>query len=195
MAEDNMSGARKQAGKNKRKQGHKLVLATVIIILIPVVFIGYVLATSAVGQNRPVEGNRFGSADLEPRISEDEVNSVKETVSSISGVQSVEVNLKSATLRVSLDLNDDADTSAVKAAANEAYDNISDELPIETYFTNKEDGKMYDLEINAYNYLVDDTHSQDGQIVVEITKTGDGKKTTDVLTTPRDKGLVKEITR
>ena len=48
----------------KRKQGHKLIWFTVIVIAIPVIFVAYVLLTSAVGQDKPVIGNRFGSNDL-----------------------------------------------------------------------------------------------------------------------------------
>ena len=51
------------------------------------------------------------------------------------------------------------------------------------------------LEVDGYNYVVDNSHPQSGQIYIKITKTAPGKKTTDVLTTPKDQELVNEITR
>ena len=58
----------------KRKQGHKLIWFTVIVIAIPVIFVAYVLLTSAVGQDKPVVGNRFGSNDLNPKITQDNLH-------------------------------------------------------------------------------------------------------------------------
>lgn len=195
MAENSKRAARKQAKKTKRKQGHKLVWITLIIIAIPFAFVAFVLATSAAGQNQPVEGNRFGSNDLNPSISDEQIETIQSDLSSLSGVQSVEVNLKSATLRITMDVQDDASQKSIRSTANRAYNIVDSTLPITTYFTNTDNGKMYDLEINAYNYLVDDSHPESGQIAVEITKTGEGKKTTDILTKAKDKSLVKNITR
>ena len=50
---------RRHTSNKPTGQGHKLVWFTVIIIMIPVVIVGYVLLTSLGGQNRPVEGSRF----------------------------------------------------------------------------------------------------------------------------------------
>ncbi len=191
MAEKN----RKKKRDIRRKQGHGLVWLTLFVILIPVVFILYVLATSAVGQDKPVPGDRFQGNDLNPKITKENVEEVQSRMSSISGVDNVTVNLKSATLRINLDMGDSMDTDAITDAVDEAYDIIDSMLPIGTYFTNHDDGKMYDLEINGYNFIPAEGQDTGGQVIVEITKTGAGKKTTDVLTKPRDKDLVDEITR
>lgn len=93
----------------KRKQGHKLIWFTVIVIAIPMIFVAYVLLTSAVGQDKPVVGNRFGSNDLNPKITQDNLDQIQSALTSIDGVQNAEVTLKSATLRISVDCADDAD--------------------------------------------------------------------------------------
>ena len=69
-------------------------------------------------------------------------------------------------------------------------------LFIDQYFTNREDAKMYDLEIDVYNYIVDDSHPAEGQIYIKTTKTGAATdRVTDVMTTAKDPELVAQIKR
>ena len=75
---------RKRVASNKSKgQGHKLVWFTLIIIMIPVVIVGYVLLTSIGGQNHPVEGSRFSKTDLYPAITDDNISSLESSLSNI----------------------------------------------------------------------------------------------------------------
>lgn len=181
--------------KNKKpKQGHKIVWFTLVIILIPVAIIGYVLLTSLGGQNEPVVGNRFDSKDLNPAISNDQIDQVQNAVSSIGGVESVEVNLKSATLRISIDIADSSSAESCNAIAQEAYNQVVAILPAETYFTNTEEAKMYDLEIDAYNFLLDDAHP-DGQVYFKVYKSGAGSTVTQNMTEAKDPELVGQIVR
>lgn len=179
----------------KVKQGHKLVWLTLIIIAIPCFLIGYVLITSMGQQNQPVIGNRFRQGDLDPKITQDQLNQIQSSVSEIGGVESATVNLNSATLRVHLNTADDASSEQIEAIVNEAYERINAILPIDQYFTNNENGKMYDIEVDGYNFLVDDAHPQDSQIYIKITKTGAGFRVTDYLTVPKDETLVSQIVR
>lgn len=152
---------RKRVASNKPTgQGHKLVWFTVIIIMIPVVIVGYVLLASLGGQNRPVEGSRFSKKDLDPAITDDNISTLESALSNIENVEKVSVNLLSATLRVHIDLIDSATDDVASAAINSAYSVINEQLPIDTYFTNKDGSKMYDLEIDSYNYLIDFTQSK-----------------------------------
>lgn len=195
MAEIKKSKPQKVKNKsNKRKQGHKLVWFTLIIIAIPVVFVGYVLATSAVGQDKPVTGNRFSSKDLNPEITQENIDAVQTTISGIDGVDNVEVSLKSATLRISIDCSDDASQDTIQSIADQGYDAVNSVLPVETYFTNTDDGKQYDLEVGAYNFVPSDSNT-DGYIYIKETKTGNGNKTTDVETSAKNQEVVDSITR
>lgn len=186
---------RKRVASNKPTgQGHKLVWFTVIIIMIPVVIVGYVLLASLGGQNRPVEGSRFSKKDLDPAITDDNISTLESALSNIENVEKVSVNLLSATLRVHIDLIDSATDDVASAAINSAYSVINEQLPIDTYFTNKDGSKMYDLEIDSYNYLIDDTHTADGWTYLKLTKTdaSDGP-VTDNMTVAKDAELSNQL--
>ena len=186
---------RKRVASNKPTgQGHKLVWFTVLIIMIPVVIVGYVLLASLGGQNRPVEGSRFSKKDLDPAITDDNISTLESALSNIENVEKVSVNLLSATLRVHIDLIDSATDDVASAAINSAYSVINEQLPIDTYFTNKDGSKMYDLEIDSYNYLIDDTHTADGWTYLKLTKTGasDGP-VTDNMTVAKDAELSNQL--
>ncbi len=94
---------RRHTSNKPTGQGHKLVWFTVIIIMIPVVIVGYVLLTSLGGQNRPVEGSRFSKTNLDPAITKDNISSLESALGNIDNVEKVSVNLLSATLRVHID--------------------------------------------------------------------------------------------
>ena len=185
---------RKHTANKPTGQGHKLVWFTVIIIMIPVVIVGYVLLTSMGGQNHPVEGNRFSKTDLTPAITDDNISSLESSLSSIDNVEKVSVDLLSATLRVHLDLVDSATDDVAKQALDSAYSIVNDQLPIDTYFTNSDNAKMYDLEIDSYNYLIDDTHTKDGWTYLKLTKTGaSDSPVTDNMTVAKDAELASEL--
>lgn len=196
MALNKTKPKKTQKKNTESKQGHKLVWFTLIIIAIPVVIVAYVLLTSMGGQGEPVVGNRFNGEDLNPNITEEAMNSIQEQASGIGGVEEVTINLKSATLRVHLNMDDSYTQDQIQAASDQAYEIVAATLPIDQYFTNREDAKMYDLEIDAYNYIVDDSHPAEGQIYIKTTKTGAATdRVTDVMTTAKDPELVAQIKR
>ena len=196
MALNKTKPKKTQKKNTESKQGHKLVWFTLIIIAIPVVIVAYVLLTSMGGQGEPVVGNRFNGEDLNPSITEEAMNSIKEQVSGIGGVEEATINLKSATLRVHLNMDDSYTQDQIQAASDQVYEIVAATLPIDQYFTNREDAKMYDLEIDVYNYIVDDSHPAEGQIYIKTTKTGAATdRVTDVMTTAKDPELVAQIKR
>ena len=196
MALNKTKPKKTQKKNTESKQGHKLVWFTLIIIAIPVVIVAYVLLTSMGGQGEPVVGNRFNGEDLNPSITEEAMNSIQEQASGIGGVEEVTINLKSATLRVHLNMDDSYTQDQIQAACDQAYEIVAATLPIDQYFTNREDAKMYDLEIDVYNYIVDDSHPAEGQIYIKTTKTGAATdRVTDVMTTAKDPELVAQIKR
>lgn len=188
-----MINGKKSPKKQKVKQGHKLVWLTLIILIIPCVMIGYILLVSARETDQPVEGNRFGPNDLNPKIEESQFAAIQGDLMNIGNMESATIDLKSATLRVHLNLVDNADDAMLEDAANQAYDIINNHLPIETYFTSNADAKMYDLEIDSYNYLVDDTHPTEGWRFVKVVKNNSGNRVTDHVTTPRNPDLANQV--
>lgn len=196
MALNKTKPKKTQKKNTESKQGHKLVWFTLIIIAIPVVIVAYVLLTSMGGPGEPVVGNRFNGEDLNPSITEEAMNSIQEQASGIGGVEEVTINLKSATLRVHLNMDDSYTQDQIQAASDQVYEIVAATLPIDQYFTNREDAKMYDLEIDVYNYIVDDSHPAEGQIYIKTTKTGAATdRVTDVMTTAKDPELVAQIKR
>ena len=104
------------------------------------------------------------------------------------------MNLKSATLRISIDVSDDANADTCNAIAQEAYNQVNGILPVDTYFTNTEEAKMYDLEIDAYNFLLDDTHTE-GQVDIKVYKSGAGQVVTQNMTEAKDPELAGQLVR
>lgn len=179
--------------KQKVKQGHKLVWITLAIILIPLVIVGYVLLTSAQGSDQPVEGSRFSANDLNPKIEDSQIADIQGQLMTIPGVETATIDLKSATLRVHLNMQDGASDEELENGANQAWDIVNSILPIETYFTNTTDGKNYDLQIDSYNYLVDDAHPAEGWRFIKITKTGSGERTVDNMTQAKNPDLADQV--
>lgn len=196
MALEPLAQPKKRVSKPKKqkvKQGHKLVWLTLLIVFVPIALIGYVLMTSAKESDQPVEGNRFNISDLNPRIQESQMAAIQNDLMGIGGIEGATYDLKSATFRVHLNMVDHADYDSLKAAALQAYDIVNNYLPIDTYFTNSADGKNYDLEIDAYNYLVDDQHPIDGWRVVKVSKSGAGQQVIDILTQPKNAELAQSV--
>ena len=177
--------------KQGEKQSHLLVWIAAAVILIPTLIVGIVVMTSTENSGEPVVGSRFSENDLDPAISEDAITQVQEAMQGLDYVESVEVNLKSATLRININLEDqvdEADQDLVENIAQDAYDAVNEILPVDTYFSQKEDGKMYDLSINVYNYSsFDEEHTEDHWIYVCLTKTSASQESVvDVPSVARD---------
>lgn len=179
----------------KQKQGHKIVWLTLIVIAIPCVIIGYVLFTSMGTQNKPVVGSRFGKDDLNPKITKANIKDIDAQLRTIEWVDDVSVNLKSATLRILIDIADNSDAEFAQTVIDQATAIVYGICPMETYFTNTETGKMYDVEINVYNFQVDDMHTTDGQTYLMYTKTGAGSPVVDNMNDARNWDIVAQIKR
>lgn len=153
---------------NKVKQEPNWLLRiTLAVIIIPLLVIAVMLLTSIDKSGTPVVGNRFDN-QLEPEIKDSQLDEIKETLT-YSNVDNVEVNLKSATLRILIDANDGVDRAQIERLANDAYSKVTNILPISKYFTNKKENdktiKMYDLEIHVYNLIPEEGNQ--GQIYVK----------------------------
>ena len=189
---------KKETKKNAGKQSHILVWIAAAVILIPTILVGVVVMTSTENSGTPVVGSRFSETDLNPAITDDQITQIEAAMKELDYAESVEVNLKSATLRINIDLDDivdEVDEELVKKLASQAYDKVDAILPVETYFTQQSDAKMYDLSINVYNYSsFDEEHTEDHCIYVCLTKTSASEKSVvDVLSVPRDEETAEAV--
>ncbi|MEF9962305.1 MAG: hypothetical protein RR863_06405 [Erysipelotrichaceae bacterium] len=184
-----MSKVNSQKVKNKK---HNYILWTgLVVVMIPVCILIYIVFGTLGNSDEPVNGNRFDQ-DLNPAISEKNVKELKGSLV-FDGVEGVSVNLKTATLRININTNDDLDEKAIGDIMNQAYDKVVTLLPIETYFTNKKNCQMYDIEVNVYN-LIPDEKTTITPIYLVKSKTAAAKEATvDVKTTPLDEEVVNQL--
>jgi len=142
--------------RKKKRMSHETRVSTIIVIfelllfMVPIAVLCYILVQATDGQKTPALGNRF-VGDLNPSISNNAVNSIKNSLSTITDVENVEINLKTATLRITIDAKDNATKEELEVIVNKAYDIVAESLAIETYFTNTTSKRMYDLDIKAFN--------------------------------------------
>lgn len=145
----------------KRKKKNIILWIAFVILLIPCLILGYLIIDSTGNKHEPIPGNRFDH-DLNPEIKKEQLNQIETSLKNDS-VQKVSINLKSATLRILIDTNDDLNAQQIEGLANQAFDQVASILPIETYFTNEKKKMMYDLEIHVYNVI-----PQEGVTVEQI---------------------------
>lgn len=179
--------------KNLSKSSKILYTVAGIVILIPLVLLIYIYFGAKDNAGKPTVGDRFEDS-LNPAITEKQLSELK-TALKIDGTEKIEINLISATLRVNIDTADDASADTITSIMNQAYDSVNSILPIDTYFTNnKKSKKMYDVEINVYNYIPDETKSADGQIFMIKTKTAAASEpNVSVPTTAKNEEVAKKL--
>ncbi len=189
----------KKTVKNKNdapKKPNYLLWVTIIIIAIPCLILMYIFIGSRESSSTPVEGTRFKNA-LDPKITEEDLKALESSLK-LDNAEAIEINLKSATLRININAKDDLSQKAIKKLITDTYKKVDEKLPVKTYFTNKENGdnvvKMYDLEISAYNYIPEKEEDKKGQIHLSRVKNSSAEKPVDdVLSSPRDKQSAEEI--
>lgn len=157
--------------KKTKKEPNWILRITIIVLLVPILAIIFVLLTSIETKGEPVFGGRFDE-QLKNKITDTQLKEVK-NILVYAGVESVSVNLKSATLRVNINAADTIDRASLEAIAADAYAKVISILPVDQYFTNIVEGektiKMYDVEVSAYNFIPTDVN-QVGQLSILISK-------------------------
>lgn len=174
-----------------------IVRITALVIIIPLAIVAVLLLTSIENSGEPVVGDRF-DAHLTNEISNAKVKEVEKALV-INNVDTVQVNLKSATLRVLIDANDNANASTIESIAKSAYNEIVAILPVDTYFQNivEEDHvvKMYDLEIHVYNIIPDETSTQSQLYAIQYKNASNENVGFDWVTTPKNDEMVDSLIR
>jgi copper chaperone CopZ len=177
--------------KKKMSKASILLIIGLIIIAIPFIIWGAILFDASSNSNNPVIGERFTN-DLDPAIENNDVSSIKTSMEAISGVEAVEVNLKTATLRINIDADDSITKEEMLTMLDNAYNKVDSQLSVSKYFTSTSTKRMYDLEIHIYNSL-DDVES-DSYIYVQLIKNSmmvEAEKA--VVSEPKDPQLVADM--
>ena len=181
----------KTTKKRKLSKAAIILILGLLIILIPLGVFGSVLLHSWITNNNPVIGDRFAN-DLDPAITKDNMNSIKSQISSISGVEKVDIVMTTSQMRVNIDTADNLSQEQITNIAQDAYQKVNGVTPVATYFTSTNEKKMYDLAINVYNYIKEDDETM---IYVLLTKNSKMEKPeTQVVSEPVNAELAYELT-
>lgn len=169
---------------------YRRIIVPAFAVIIPCAIFLIVLITASINSNSVVIGKRYRN-DLNPKITNDDISTVYSQITSISGVDSAEVNLKTSQLRILIDANDSITTEDADRIAKEAYNRVNTVLSIVTYFTRNNQGeKMYDLEITVYN----DISINDGLIIYSLVKNSKmDEYQTSISSEAKDEDLVNSI--
>ncbi len=182
--------------KEKKRLSRSAIVLIVglIIIAIPVcIFLG-ILGVSAMQTGTPREGSRF-DGDLDPAITETNVESLKTKLSALSSVEDLEVVLSQGQLRIFIDTVDTLSEEQVDSLLTSAYNAVNSELPISTYFTASESKKMYDLQINVYTTAEASAIGDDNGRQYKLLHKNSAEETygIDDLAHPKDPALAAEL--
>lgn len=178
--------------KKTGKRSNILYWITAIVIIIPLILLIYIYVGAKESSGHPTVGSRFKDS-LNPAITSQELDKLKSMLK-FDDVDKVEVNLISATLRISIDTKDNVSEDTVEKIMDEAYDDVNKVLPINQYFTNKKDDKMYDVEVHVYNFIPDAKHPDDKQIYMIKTKTAAAKKpNVSIPSSPKNKSVAEKL--
>ena len=148
-----MSSKEKKVKKKKTVRKADIILIVgLIIIALPFCVLGWFLISAQLASGKPNLGDRYAN-DLDPSITSSEQKDIEKDVKNIDGVEDVNVELTTATLRVYVDISDSAVETDAVSIANQTYDKVVNVLSPSIYFSQHDNMKMYDLSIGLYNHI------------------------------------------
>ena len=138
--------------KTRRKIsfGGWILLFSLVIVIIAGSAFAWMLYSAISEKGHIIVGDRF-QLELDPAIETAKVGEVKTAIEAETFAVKTSINLKSATLRILVQVKSELTDAELSAAILKIKDDVHAILPIETYFTSTPDIKMYDLEIQVYN--------------------------------------------
>ena len=179
--------------KTKLSKPALILIIGLIIIAIPCFIFGGILLSSALQSGTPVIGSRFDN-DLDVKISNDDVTKLKDNLESLTGVEAVTIDgTTTGQCIVLLDVVDSYSEEEASKVADEAYKKVIDVLPVNTYFTATDTNKNYDLSIHVFNRLEKGDDSESWSYVILTKNSKMELPETQVVSTPLDDHLAKEL--
>ena len=147
MSEVNKTKVTRQ--KKRLSKSALVLIIGILIIAIPIAIFLAILGISALQTGSPRLGSRFNN-DLNPEISNSQVEALTSELKAMSSVEEVEVILAQGQLRIFVDTDDNMSDEQFDSLLTSVYSKVNSSLPIDTYFTATDTEKMYDLAINVY---------------------------------------------
>jgi len=136
----------------KWTKSNTILTVGIIVIMIPITFVGVMLIRAYFATGEPINGNRIDN-ERAVEITQTQLDEINSQIKGLSEVETVEIQLKVATVRVYVDIKNTVLSDDYESLLTVIYSKIDDELPIADYFTNQDTLKQYDLEIHLYNDL------------------------------------------
>ncbi len=136
--------------RRKISFGGWILLFSLSIVIIAGSAFAWILYGAISEKGHIIVGNRF-QMELDPAIEKAKITEVKTAIEANAFAVKTSVNLRSATLRILVQVNGELTDAELSAAILKIKDDVNAALPIDTYFTSTPDIKMYDLEIQVYN--------------------------------------------
>lgn len=151
MSEKNVKTKKqKKAPSNKGgKYSLLIIFVMVVLIAIPSFLVGSIIYDSYMRTGVPTVGQRFEN-DLVNKITEDNLKQLESSLGTVDNVESVSVELQSATLKVYVNVEDSFEKEGYPDLTKQVYDQLLTILSIEKYFTSNGNVKNYDLEITVF---------------------------------------------
>lgn len=147
MSEVNKTKVTRQ--KKRLSKSALVLIIGILIIAIPIAIFLAILGISALQTGSPRLGSRFNN-DLNPEISNSQVEALTSELKAMSSIEEVEVILAQGQLRIFVDTDDNMSDEQFDSLVTSVYSKVNSSLPIDTYFTATDTEKMYDLAINVY---------------------------------------------
>jgi hypothetical protein len=136
--------------KRKISLGGWVLLFSLAVVLVFGSIFAFIMFDALSAKGTTIEGNRF-QLELNPRIEEEKLTEIKTALDAQTSTLKSTINLRSATLRIMVQVKSELTDEELQAAVLSVKDLVNASLPIETYFTSTPDIKMYDLEIHVFN--------------------------------------------
>ena len=147
-----VTGTAKKHKKKELDRSTVILITGLVLIAIPCLILGWILISASLDTGTPILGDRF-QGDLDPAITSEQISQIETQVASEGSVDSVTVELATATLRIYVDAADSLSEEEATALSQTVYQDVASVLPESTYFTSTSSKKMYDLEVHVYNDL------------------------------------------
>jgi len=126
----------------------------IAFVLIPSLVIGVILLQSTLQTGSVITGNRFNN-DLEPKITNDLMDLTEEAINTLGDVSVNEINLRAATLRITLTIPTGLQEEDKLDIVQATIDKVNGVVPFTEYFSATDTKKMYDLELNFIDQVGD----------------------------------------
>lgn len=127
-----------------------ILIGAVVVLLIPMITLGLVFLDAFEGTGSALYGNRFAN-EMQEKITSEQIEQLQTDIKTVNSVNKVNVDLKSATLRVNVLIGNDVSVENATLTAQSIMDKVLSVLPRETYFMNNASSKQYDLEVHVFN--------------------------------------------